>query len=126
MHVYIYIYIYIHIETRGFKDKIKFNPDYKSNISKNSKRKRKIICFNPPYSSNVSTNIGKRVLTILDRDFPKSHKLHKIFNRNNVRISYIPCLILVVLSTHTKRLSIVTSQNSPHQHVIAFENHPVL
>ena len=76
------------ISNSGFKDKIKFNPDYKRNISKNSNRKRKIIWFNPPYSSNVSTNIGKSFLTILDRHFPKSHKLRKIFNRNNVKISY--------------------------------------
>ena len=27
----------------GFKDKIKFNPDYKGNISKNNNRKRKVI-----------------------------------------------------------------------------------
>ena len=76
------------LSNSGFKDKIKFNPDYERNISKNNNRKRKIIWFNPPYSSNVSTNIGKSFLTILDRHFPKSHKLHKIFNRNNVKISY--------------------------------------
>ena len=40
------------------------------------------------YNSNVSTNIGKSFLTILDRHFPKSHKLYKIFNQNNVKISY--------------------------------------
>ena len=44
--------------------------------------------FNLSYSSNVSTNIGKRFLTILDRHIPKSHKLYKIFDRNNVKISY--------------------------------------
>ena len=43
--------------------------------------------FNPPYSSHVSTNIGKSLLAILDRHFPKSHKLYKIFNWNNVKIS---------------------------------------
>ena len=76
------------LSNSGFKDKIKFNPDYKRNISKNNNRKRKIIWFNPPYKSNISTNIGKSFLTILDRHFPKSHKLHKTFNRNNVKISY--------------------------------------
>ena len=76
------------LSNSGFKDKIKFNPDYKRNISKNNRRKRKTIWFNPPYSNNVSTIIGKNFLTILDRHFPKSHKLHKIFNRNNVKISY--------------------------------------
>ena len=31
------------LSNRGFKDKIKFNPHYKRNVSKNNKRKRKII-----------------------------------------------------------------------------------
>ena len=47
------------LSNSGFKDKIKFNPDYERNISKNNNRKRKIIWFNPPYSSNIFTNIGK-------------------------------------------------------------------
>ena len=112
------------LSNSGFKDKIKFNPDYKRNISKNNKRKRKIIWFNPPYSSNVSTNIGKSFLAILDRHFPKSHKLHKILNRNNIKIRYssMPNFGSIINSQNKckiKRLSIVTSQNNLHQHVIA-------
>ena len=76
------------LPSSGFKDKIKFNPDFNKNISRNKNRKRKIIWFNPLNINNVSTNIGKSFLTILDRHFPKSHKLYKIFNRNNVKISY--------------------------------------
>ena len=53
------------LSSRGFKDKIKFNPFSNKNISRNKNRKKKIIWFNPPYSSNVSTNIGKSFLTIL-------------------------------------------------------------
>ena len=41
----------------GFKDKIKFDPDFNKNISRSKNRKRKIIWFNPPYNSHVSTNI---------------------------------------------------------------------
>ena len=76
------------LSSSGFKDKIKFNPDFNKNICRNKNRKRKIMWFNPPYSSNVSTNIGKSFLTILDRHFLKSQKLYKIFNRNNIKISY--------------------------------------
>ena len=76
------------LSSSGFKDKIKFNPDFQKNISRSKNRKRKIIWFNPPYSSNISMNINKSLLTILDKHFPKSHKLYKIFNRNNVKISY--------------------------------------
>ena len=51
-------------------------------------RKRNIIWFNPPFSRNVTTNVAKRFLNLLDIHFPKSNKLHKIFNRNTVKVSY--------------------------------------
>ena len=40
-----------------------------------------IVAMFPP-------TLVKVFLTILDRHFPKSHKLYKIFNWNNVKISY--------------------------------------
>ena len=52
------------------------------------KRKRNIIWFNPPFSKGVTTNIGKIFLNLIDKHFPKSNKLNKIFNRNNVKVSY--------------------------------------
>ena len=55
---------------------------------KKNNQKRKVIWFNPPYSKQVSTNIAKRFPNLLDRHFPKQHRLYKIFNRNNVNFSY--------------------------------------
>ena len=76
---YIYIYIYISKDiynnalfNSGFKQKIKFDPNFGNNNSQNKNSKRNIIWFNPPYSNNVLTNIGKICLTILDKHFPKS------------------------------------------------------
>ena len=63
-------------------------------FSKKEQRKQKHICnqniiwFNPPFSRNVTTNVAKRFLNLLDIHFPKSNKLHKIFNRNTVKVSY--------------------------------------
>ena len=37
---------------------------------------------------NVKTNIGQRFLQLIDKHLPPSNKLHKIFDRHNVRISY--------------------------------------
>ena len=34
------------------------------------------------------TKRGKTFLRLIDEHFPPHHKLHKLFNRNNVRISY--------------------------------------
>ena len=49
---------------------------------------RKIIWFNPPYSRNVQSNVGKAFLGLITRHFPASHKYHKIFNKNTVKVSY--------------------------------------
>ena len=42
----------------------------------------------PFISFNVSTNIGKKFFSLLGKDFPKTHQLHKLFNSNNVKVSY--------------------------------------
>ena len=42
----------------------------------------------PPYSANVATNIGHTFLKLLDESLPKTHPLHKVFNRNTVKLSY--------------------------------------
>ena len=60
----------------------------KDSQGKKGKRKRKITWFNPPYSVHVESNIGKKFLTLLDRHFPKGHELHKVCNRNTVKLSY--------------------------------------
>ena len=53
------------------------------------KRKpRKIIYFNPQFSKSVKTNIIKLFLSLIDKHFPKGHKLHKCFNRNTVKVTY--------------------------------------
>ena len=51
-------------------------------------RQRNIIWFNPPFSKSVNTNIGREFLSLIDKHFPPQHKLHKIFNRNTLKISY--------------------------------------
>ena len=61
-----------------------------TNLQQNSTRKgtRKIIWFNTPFSSNVKTNVTKMFLQLIDTHFPPTNKLHKIFNRNTVKVSY--------------------------------------
>ena len=44
--------------------------------------------FNPPFSRLVSTNVIKLFLSLIDKHFPKGHKLHKCFNRNTVKATY--------------------------------------
>ena len=47
-----------------------------------------ILWFNPPFSAHVITNVGKRFLEMVSRHFPPGHKLHPIFNRSPMKISY--------------------------------------
>ena len=52
---------------------------------------------------NVKTNVAKKFLQLIDKHFPKGHKLHRLFNRNKVKVSY-SCLpnIASVINTHNK------------------------
>ena len=53
-----------------------------------NRQRNNILWYNPPFSKNVNTNIGHKFLTLVDKHFPKDHKLRKIFNRNTIKISY--------------------------------------
>ena len=50
--------------------------------------KRQIIWFNPPFNLKIKIKIGKLFLNPLEKHFPSHNKLHKLFNRNTVKISY--------------------------------------
>ncbi|MCG8430904.1 MAG: hypothetical protein MJA29_07015, partial [Candidatus Omnitrophica bacterium] len=72
---------------------------------KKKNRKRQIIWYNPPFNSAVTTNIGRRFLSLIDKHFPKENKLHKIINRNTVKISY-SCTknIKSIIQSHNQKL----------------------
>ncbi|KAL9986499.1 hypothetical protein ACROYT_G000660 [Oculina patagonica] len=89
------------------KSGYKYNLSYKAptlNASQKSRnRKRNITWFNPPYSKNVETKVGKCFLQLIDQHFPKSNPLHKIFNRNTLKLSY-SCMsnVKTIISSHNK------------------------
>ena len=68
-------------------------------------RRRKVIWFNPPFNNRVSTNIGKAFFYLLRKHFPPSNRLHKICNKNVVKLSY-SCNpnMANILAAHNKRL----------------------
>ena len=78
------------LEHSGYNHQLKFKPSPQSSVStrQRKKRHRNVTWYNPPYSKNVATNIGRIFLKILDEEFPENHVLHKIFNRNTVKVSY--------------------------------------
>ena len=89
------------------KSGYKYNLSYKAptpDASRKSKnRQRNITWFNPPYSQNVETKVGKCFLQLIDKHFPKSNPLHKIFNRNTLKLSY-SCMrnVKTIISSHNK------------------------
>ena len=90
----------------GFKKKFTYvnEKEDQRNVEKR-KRKRKVIWFNPPYSANGKTNIGKVFLRLLLKHFPTNNPMHKIFNKNTVKISY-SCTrnIGSIISSHNKNI----------------------
>ena len=50
-------------------------------------------------------NVAKSFLKLLDKHFPKTKKLHKIFNCNSVKVTY-SCTenIFTILSNNNKKI----------------------
>ena len=68
-----------------------------------------MLWCNPPYSQNVKTKIAKDFLSLAAGQFPQEHKYHKIFNRNNVKISY-GCSPNFKQHINTHNMNIATNQ----------------
>lgn len=88
------------LQRSGYNYQLNFNPQPPK---PKRNRNRNVIWFNPPYSSNVATNIGRKFLKAIDECFPPDHTLHKICNRNTLKLSY-SCMANVdkIITTHNK------------------------
>ena len=65
------------------------NENKSTNINKiKQNRKRRTIYFNLQFNLKTKTKIGKLFLKLLDKHFTPHNKLHKLFNRTNVKICY--------------------------------------
>ena len=89
------------LQRSSYQDTLKYN---KSINRSHRSRSRNIIWFNPPYSVNVKSNIVHMFLRLIDNHFNKAHRLYKIFNRNNVKVSYscMPDVSSYIKSHNTK------------------------
>ena len=102
------------LQKSGYSYTLKFTPpQQQSTESATNKRKRprNIIWFNPPFSENVQTNIGREFLSLIENCFPPNHKLRKLFNKNNLKLSY-SCSpnIKQIIDGHNKT---ILRQNTP-------------
>ena len=73
---------------------------------KKKEQKKEHYWFNPPYNKNVKTNMGKIFLKLVDKHFPKSNKLHKIFNKNTLKVRY-SCTenLAQIIKKHNKKIT---------------------
>ena len=87
----------------NFRHKLEYTPHETKRPCRN--RQRNVIWFNPPFSKNVKTNIARSFLHLVDTHFPAGHKLHKIFNRNTVKVS-CSCMnhVRSIITNHNTRI----------------------
>lgn len=75
------------LKESGYQHKMEYEPPLLNDTKKNP-RNRKITWYNPPFNKGVKTNIGRIFLNLVKKHFPKGCTLHKLFNKNNVKVSY--------------------------------------
>ena len=84
------IYIYLSkVKDSGYNVKLSYKNSLKtSNTHKRKNRSRGILWFTPPYNMKVVNKLGSEFFKLLKRNFPLTNPLHKMFNKNNIKISY--------------------------------------
>ena len=106
--MYIYMYVYIYVVTKAASN---FQRQTTITIVRKT---QKMICFNPPFSQTVKTNVAKLFFRLLDKHFPKSHLLYKIFIRNTIKVSYSYMNnALQVIKQHNRKVS--NKKNKPNK-----------
>ena len=95
-----------------YTEKLSYSPP---SVQQRRPRSRNVLYYNPPFDLQVKTNIGRTFLQILDKNFPPHHRLHKIINRNTVKISYstMPNMASHIASHNRKILQKSREQDLP-------------
>ena len=78
------------LDQSGYKFTLKYEEKNINEMKKKRKRNRhkRQHWFNPPHSDNLRTNVGEKFINIVKSEFTEDHVLHKIFNKNTIRLSY--------------------------------------
>ena len=88
----------------GYKSNLEFQKEI--SCERKSRRRRRNISFNPPFSQTVKTTGVRLLLCLLDKHFPRSHILRKLFNWNSIKVSY-SCMenVAHIIKKHNQRIS---------------------
>ena len=68
------------LKQSNFNTKLSYERNNRNNSSSRN-RQQNVIWYNPPYSENFRSNIAHDFLQLIDKHFPPSNKLSKLFNR---------------------------------------------
>ena len=76
---------------------------------------RKIVWYNPPFSKNVETDLGRKFFDLIQKQFPRTHVLYPIINKNTVKLSY-SCLQNIgrIISKHNRKILNEGTPDLPH------------
>ena len=66
--------------------------------------------YNWSFSTNIKTNIAKSFLNLIKKYLPKRKKLHKIFNKNTIKISYMVNIASMISGQNKNLLNPVATQ----------------
>ena len=89
----------------GHTTKLTYTPPNHEQNNLRRKQHRKIVWFNPPFNLDVSTNMAK-TLNLIEKHFPHSSKLHKIFNKNTAKVIH-SCTqnMSQIINGHNKKIA---------------------
>ena len=92
----------------GYKHKLEFK---QSSRKQNRNRQRRTIWFNPPWNEGVSTNLTQLFRRLIRKHFPVGSELSRVFNVQNLRLSYCCTRNMEsIVSAHNRKLL-----NTPQQ-----------
>ena len=79
--------------------------------------------MNPPYIKYVASNIGKDFLNLICKYFANHSPLDKIFNQNNIKVSYI-CTsnISLIIKVHDPKIETHHINTHPNKKFICWDN----
>ena len=96
------------------RDRTSYDPKDLRHVERKKKtRKRNVTWFNPPFSKNVAANVGNKFFTLFSSRFPPNNELHKIINKNTVKLSY-SCMnnIQQIINSHNKTILTSAAENN--------------
>ena len=93
----------------GFAGELEY---VKTNGSAKRSRKRNIVWFNRLYSDHIKTNIGKEFQKLVDIHFPHHHRLHKICNENDIKVSYSCMPNMAAIISKRNKIALQNRANS--------------